>query len=242
MPTRAGARRPVPTLELEEALCPSGGFVAGIDEVGRGAWAGPLSVGVAVVAAGARVPVGLADSKRLSEPSREAMFEPVGAWCERWAVGHASPAECDELGMTRALGLACSRALGALAGEAWPAVLVVDGNVDFVSSALDLIGATAPKWAPPARHRPRVHTVVGGDATCASVAAASVLAKVTRDRIMRALAPDFPPFDFDRNKGYPSPAHRRALDGYGTTSLHRRSWSYVSSLPWPGTGRPVPGL
>jgi Ribonuclease HII len=81
-------------------------------------------------------------------------------------------------------------------------------------------------WAPP------VHTVIGGDARCASVAAASVLAKVTRDRIMRATSEFYPAFDFERNKGYPSPAHQRALCGYGLSAVHRRSWAFVDNLPW----------
>jgi hypothetical protein len=74
--------------------------------------------------------------------------------------------------------------------------------------------------------------VIGGDARCASVAAASVLAKVTRDRIMRATADSYPAFDFERNKGYPSPAHQRALCGYGLSAVHRRSWAFVDYLPW----------
>ena len=93
-------------------------------------------------------------------------------------------------------------------------------------------GAHDAVWAPP------VETVVGGDARCASVAAASVLAKVTRDRIMRATADFYPPFDFERNKGYPSPAHQRALCGYGMTAVHRRSWAFVDNLPWELTSWP----
>jgi ribonuclease HII len=79
---------------------------------------------------------------------------------------------------------------------------------------------------------PTVQTVIKADAKCSSVAAASVLAKVTRDRIMRADAGCYPAFEFDRNKGYPSPTHKRALCGYGLTAIHRRSWVYVDGLPW----------
>ena len=225
-------RRVAPTLELEAACRPPGGLVAGIDEVGRGAWAGPLTVGVAVVAGGAAVPHGLADSKLLTEPVREAMFDPLGTWCASWAVGHASPAECDALGMTAALAVACGRALESLAPAWWPAALILDGVLDYASPALATLAESLPGCCP----MPVVRTVVRGDRTCASVAAASVLAKVTRDRIMRQDAAHFPAFDFDRNKGYPSPVHRRALDGYGPTAIHRRSWSYVAGLPWPGTG------
>ena len=211
--------------EHERALWASGHrWVAGIDEVGRGAWAGPLSVGVAVVAPASPPPDALADSKLLTEARREALFAPVAAWCRAWAVGHAEPGECDELGMTAALGVAAGRALVQLAGRSGvvPDAIVVDGPADFVSGA----------W-PGGGPVPEVRTVVGGDKVCISVAAASVLAKVTRDRLMRELSPSFPAFDFDRNKGYPSPVHRRALAGMGLTSLHRRSWSYVADVPLP---------
>jgi ribonuclease HII len=88
----------------------------------------------------------------------------------------------------------------------------------------------------PAHFEPVVQTVVKADASCVSVAAASVLAKVTRDRIMRQSAECYPPFDFGRNKGYPSPAHQRALRGYGLSAIHRRTWVYVEDLPWSGSG------
>ena len=211
--------------EHERALWASGHrWVAGIDEVGRGAWAGPLSVGVAMVAPASPPPDGLADSKLLTEARREALFAPVAAWCRAWAVGHAEAGECDELGMTAALGVAAGRALAQLAGRSGvvPDAIVVDGPADYVSGA----------W-PGGGPVPEVRTVVGGDKACISVAAASVLAKVTRDRLMRELSPSFPAFDFDRNKGYPSPVHRRALAGMGLTSLHRRSWSYVADVPLP---------
>ena len=220
-------------------------MVAGIDEVGRGAWAGPLSVGVAVLCESPRrIPRGLRDSKQLTEDSREAMFERVAAWCAGWAVGHAGPEECDRLGMTAALRLATRRALDQLSPDVVPDAVVLDGTFDFVSppavpQLFDAEGAveaearcagpgplTGPVWAPP------VTTVIGGDARCASVAAASVLAKVTRDRMMRASADFYPAFDFERNKGYPSPAHQRALCGYGLSAVHRRSWAFVDNLPW----------
>ncbi len=220
-------------------------MVAGIDEVGRGAWAGPLSVGVAVLCESPRrIPRGLRDSKQLTEDSREAMFDRVAAWCAGWAVGHAGPEECDRLGMTAALRLATRRALDQLSPEVVPDAVVLDGTFDFVSPPVlpqlfDTEGgiepdaraavpgeSAGPVWAPP------VKTVIGGDARCASVAAASVLAKVTRDRMMRASADFYPAFDFERNKGYPSPAHQRALCGYGLSAVHRRSWAFVDNLPW----------
>jgi ribonuclease HII len=219
--------------------------VAGVDEVGRGAWAGPLSVGVAVLCESPRrIPTGLRDSKQLTEDVREAIFDKVAAWCAGWAVGHAGPEECDRLGMTAALRLATRRALAQLSPELVPDAVVLDGTFDFVSppeapQLFDAEGGVEPDaicdglgdrgvatWAPP------VETVIGGDARCASVAAASVLAKVTRDRMMRATADSYPAFDFERNKGYPSPAHQRALCGYGLSAVHRRSWAFVDYLPW----------
>lgn len=226
-------------------------LVAGVDEVGRGAWAGPLTVGVAVVCeAPRRIPRGLRDSKQLAEEVRESIFEAVAAWCAAWAVGHAGPEECDRLGMTAALRLATRRALGLLPPAFVPDAVVLDGTFDYVSApaaptlfapdgAADPVAELGPlrradggEWAPP------VTTVVRADARCASVAAASVLAKVTRDRLMRSAAPWYPGFDFDRNKGYPSPAHQRALCGYGLTAVHRRSWAFVDHLPWGMTSWP----
>jgi len=220
-------------------------LVAGVDEVGRGAWAGPLSVGVAVLCESPRrIPKGLRDSKQLTEDAREAMFDRVAAWCAAWAVGHAGPEECDRMGMTAALRLATRRAVDQLPADVVPDAVVLDGSFDFISPprAPQLFDADGgpdpdarcggtdetlrPAWAPP------VTMVIGGDARCASVAAASVLAKVTRDRIMRDSADSYPAFDFERNKGYPSPAHQRALCGYGLSAVHRRSWAFVDSLPW----------
>ena len=199
--------------------------------MGRGAWAGPLSVGVAVLKEGAtRWPTGLRDSKQLPEEAREGMFERVGAWCAAWSVGHAGPDECDALGMTAALRLATRRAFAGLPEYAKPDAVVLDGNFDYVSPP------TAPTLFDADDHdlgcTPTVRKLIKADAVCASVAAASVLAKVTRDRIMREMADSFPPFEFERNKGYPSPVHKRALCGYGMTAIHRRSWVFTENIPW----------
>lgn len=166
------------------------------------------------------MPAWLRDSKQLSEARREEIFEAVGAWCIEWAVGHATPYECDEWGMTIALRLAAERALGGLSVA--PDALLVDGPInllrrsDGVASEFD----------------GHVRPVVGGDARCASVSAASVLAKVVRDRLMRGEAEHFPAYGFERNKGYPSNRHQIALRGYGMSSIHRRSWAYAEDLPW----------
>lgn len=184
-------------------------MVVGLDEVGRGAWAGPLVVGAAVVSQKKRRLKGVRDSKQIAEKEREALFDPLGAWCAHWATGQASAAECDELGMSRAQRLAAGRALEALGVV--PDAVLLDGRWDFVGHE-------------------RTTMVVGGDAKCVSIAAASVLAKVTRDRMMRAQAEIFPPYDFGANKGYPSPKHRAALASVGASPIHRQSWSFMDGV------------
>ena len=191
--------------------------VVGVDEVGRGAWAGPISVGAAVLPRDRRV-YGVRDSKMLTETERERLFDRIASWCRAWAVGHASQAECDALGMTAAQKLAARRALDGLGLV--PDHVLVDGRWDFVGG-----GST--------------ERIVKGDATCLSIAAASILAKVTRDRLMRAEAPHFPAYYFELNKGYPCPRHKMALKAWGPTTIHRRTWVFMESLPW-GVRPPPP--
>lgn len=222
-----------PATGVEAVLFRSGlRQVAGVDEVGRGAWAGPVTVGVAVLGPEgvARFPAGVRDSKALDEPARERLALLLAGVLDNYATGHASPAECDALGMTRALGLAAVRAVRAL-GRRLPPVVLLDGRDDYLSPVLrpglGRGGAGAGRGRPP-----EVRTVVGGDATVALVAAASILAKSARDALMREEAEHYPWYGFDRNKGYPAPAHRMALMAWGTATVHRRSWSYVAQLPW----------
>ncbi len=198
-------------------------LVAGVDEVGRGAWAGPLSVGVAVLAEPAcRIPRGLRDSKQLAETARESIFDAVAAWCAAWAMGHAGPEECDRLGMTAALRLATRRAFDQLPVAFLPDAVVLDGTFDYVSPPAEQTlfdpedpgrpgpGDPEARGAPDvglgASSAPHVETVVKADARCASVAAASVLAKVTRDRIMRSRAAWYPPSSSSATRDTP---HRR---------------------------------
>lgn len=207
---RAPARR-APTLAVERQLWDAGHqIVVGVDEVGRGSWAGPLTVGAAVLPQDRRV-YKVRDSKMLSEAQREALFDRVAGWCSAWAVGHASAEECDRLGMSAAQKLAAARALDGLGVT--PDRVLIDGNWDFVGTG-------------------NTQRIVKGDAKCLSIAAASILAKVSRDRIMRAEAEHFPAFDFDLNKGYPCPRHKMALKAFGPTSIHRRSWVFMDHLPW----------
>lgn len=200
-----------PSLRQERELWDSGcEFVAGMDEVGRGAWAGPLTVGAAVLPRDRRVN-GVRDSKMLTERERERLFDRVADWCVTWAVGHASHEECDALGMSAAQKLAARRALDGLSVPVDKVLL--DGNWDFVGDG-------------------RTIKLVKGDARCLSIAAASILAKVSRDRIMRAEAEHFPGYDFDQHKGYSCEGHMTALRAMGPSSIHRRSWAFMDKLPW----------
>lgn len=208
---RRANRNTAPSLLHERALWDAGAdVVVGVDEVGRGAWAGPLTIGAAVVPRDKRI-YKIRDSKMLTEPEREAMFGRIAGWCRAWAVGHATHEECDELGMSAAQRLAARRAIDGLGLV--PDAVLVDGNWDFVGGG-------------------NTKRLIKGDATCVSIAAASILAKVTRDRIMRLEADHFPAYDFELNKGYPCPRHKAALKAFGPTSIHRRTWVFMDHLPW----------
>ncbi|MGQ0743688.1 MAG: ribonuclease HII [Acidimicrobiales bacterium] len=220
-------RSQIPGLVLERGLWEAGhGWVVGVDEVGRGSWAGPISVGAAVLPRDRRV-YGVRDSKALTAEARERLFDRLTGWCRAWGVGHASVAECDALGMAEAQRLAAGRAVAmvsvGLGAEAHDGAAVVDGRWDFLAAC---------GFA-------EVRRVVRADVTCLSVATASVLAKVVRDRIMRAEGAAFPGYDFDRNKGYPCPRHRAALAAWGPTTLHRRAWVFMDGLAWTGVPRLV---
>lgn len=204
-----------PSRSLETALREQGhDVIVGVDEVGRGAWAGPLMVGAAVLPPDRRV-YGVRDSKMLSEVQRERLFDRVAGWCTAWAVGAASQEECDRIGMAEAQRLAARRAVDGL-GVA-PDHVLIDGNWDFVG-----LGSTT--------------RIIKGDAKCLSIAAASILAKVTRDRYMRREASHFPGYEFDSNKGYPCPRHKMALHAYGPSAIHRRTWIFMEGLVWGNAG------
>lgn len=204
-----------PTLDHEAALHAEGHrYVIGCDEVGRGAIAGPVAVGLAVV--DLRIgpfPPGLRDSKLLSEKRREALAPLTVAWARHSAVGLADASEVDALGLTAALGLAGKRALAALHGEGASireSIILLDGAFDWLNPAL-----STPL---PVRLR------VKADRDCASVAAASVVAKVHRDRIMIAADARTPGYDWTGNKGYGSAGHFAAIAELGATGMHRHTW------------------
>jgi ribonuclease HII len=197
-----------PDLAFETAALARGlTRVAGVDEAGRGPLAGPV-VAAAVILNPARIPPGLNDSKRLSAAARDRLFDAIRA-AAQVGVGQASVAEIDTLNILRASHLAMTRALTALAPVDHA---IIDGN---------LIPRDLPCTA---------EAVVKGDARCLSVAAASIIAKVTRDRIMVDLAQQFPGYGWDGNAGYPTKSHRAALQILGVTPHHRRSFQPVHQI------------
>lgn len=209
-----------PTHAVERSLRATTGakVVAGVDEVGRGAWAGPVTVCAAVTGL-RRPPEGLTDSKLLNPRRRAEIAGTLESWVTAYAFGHSTPDEIDRLGMTAALRLAAVRALETL--PVTPEAVILDGKHDYLG---------AP-W--------RVRTVIKGDQSCVAVAAASVLAKVRRDGMMAELGARHGPFAFHDNAGYPSPVHRAALAQHGPTPHHRLSWAYLDALPrWKHLKRP----
>ncbi len=207
-----------PHLEVEHGLHAAGHrFVIGCDEVGRGAIAGPVAVGLAVIdARRSAVPVGLRDSKLLSEKRREQLFPVARDWASFSTVGLASAREVDEVGIIAALGLAGFRALAALRGagaDIRDSVILLDGNVDWLTRALD--------------SRMPVVTRVKADRDCGSVAAASVVAKVHRDSIMIDADATTPGYGWAANKGYGSAGHFEAIARLGATSEHRLTWLHA---------------
>ena len=220
----AGTTSRKPSLRVERALQREGHrLLAGMDEVGRGALAGPVSVGVVVIDDVCRsAPVGVKDSKLLSHQMRERMVPKIQRWATAYAVGHASPGEIDQYGIMVALRLAGTRALAAL--PVVPELVILDGNHDWLTDPerVGLLGflesgvALAP-CVP-------VRTMVKADLFCSSVAAASVLAKVERDAMMVALAAEVPGYAWELNKGYSAPEHFAALKCRGPSVHHRRSW------------------
>ncbi len=251
------AAKPVADLEYERLLFAAGArAVAGIDEVGRGSMAGPVSVGVAVIGPEASLEVGgLIDSKALSPARRESMVPEIRRWCAV-EVGHVDPQDVDALGMTLSLRLAAQRALAALARRGYRAdAALLDGKHDWFTPAStsgstvaqgDLLSLLETSRDPvleryevllveawdgvgdPATMP--VTMVIKGDYKCASIAAASVVAKVERDELMVAMDARYPGYEWVKNKGYGSVAHREAISRLGPSPVHRLSWSLPASV------------
>lgn len=194
-----------PDLALEQAAAlQHKGLVAGIDEAGRGPWAGPV-VAAAVILDPNRLPSGLNDSKRLTAQKREKLFAQIKT-CALVGIGVVPVETIDRLNILQATLLAMSEAIAHLPER--PAAALVDGR-------------QAPSLDCPAQ------TVVGGDARSASIAAASIIAKVTRDRVMTELATSFQGYGWERNKGYGTREHAVALEQLGVTPHHRRSFAPI---------------
>ncbi|NBX03227.1 MAG: ribonuclease HII [Alphaproteobacteria bacterium] len=184
------------------------GIICGVDEAGRGPWAGPVVAAAAIIDA-SNIPAGINDSKKLTAAKRDALFDHILA-CAKTGVGIASVEEIDTLNILGATKLAMCRAVENL-GVA-PDVALVDGN------------------RVPEKMRCRVQTVVGGDALSLSIAAASIIAKVTRDRMMEELAREYPGYGWEKNAGYGTALHQAGLAKYGVTPHHRRSFAPIRVL------------
>lgn len=196
-----------------------------MDEVGRGAVAGPVSVGVVAIGLTCRsAPHGVKDSKLLTSNAREAMVPKIRRWARSWGVGHASPEEIDAWGIMIGLRLAGERALKACGVS--PDLIILDGNHDWLTrpERVGLLAFMDPDMAQ-TPSTPPVRTVIKGDMRCSSVAAASVLAKVERDAVMVDLHQEHPLYGWNVNKGYAAPEHLGALRRHGTCDHHRRSWN-----------------
>jgi len=177
-------------------------FVCGVDEAGRGPLAGPVCAAAVILPDGCALP-GLDDSKKLTEKKREALYDPIRVQAIAYGIAFASVEEIEEMNILSAALLAMNRAIAQL--DPAPDLALIDGN-------------TTRDISVPAR------AVVGGDGKCACIAAASVLAKVTRDRYMKELALRYPEYGFEQHKGYGTKAHYAAVEEYGLCPAHRPSF------------------
>ena len=218
-------RSTVPTLRVERAMLRDGvRWLASVDEVGRGALAGPVTVGVVLVDLSVRTaPHGLRDSKLLTPEARTRLAPKVRRWAPAHAVGHAGADEIDAFGILCALRRAGERALAELPER--PDAVLLDGSYDWLTrpapTLFDDPADDVPAYA--------VTTRIKADLSCAGVAAASVLAKTERDRLMVDLAVEHPEYGWAINKGYATPEHRAALREHGPCVQHRRTWHLLAS-------------
>lgn len=190
------------TWEYEEAYRETHPVICGVDEAGRGPLAGPV-VAAAVILPEGYIPEGLNDSKKVSPKKREKLFDEIREKAIAYGIGMASPAEIDEINILNAAMLAMHRAIDAM--EIKPDLALVDGNVvrNFQVDAVP---------------------VVGGDAKSPSIAAASILAKVTRDRLCLEMDAEYPLYGFAVHKGYPTKAHMDAVREHGPSPIHRKTF------------------
>jgi len=219
------AKKNRPTLDFENNLFSRGAkLIAGMDEVGRGCLAGPVSVGVAVINIDCiNPPENLADSKLLTHEQREELLPLVKTWVKDFAVGHASNDEIDEIGLTRALRRAGRRALVQLVTK--PDHLILDGKHNWLMPEKETQNMFEQEFDDGSLSVDlKIITQIKADLTCASVAAASIVAKTTRDQMMAELSKEFPNYFWAENKGYAAPEHLEAIKSFGATKYHRVSW------------------
>ena len=209
-------------LAFERPLIARGEIVVGLDEVGRGALAGPLTVGAVVLCEILDPPAALTDSKLLTALRREELQVPIKQWASAWSLGSVSSQEIDEWGLRLALAVAATRAVQGL--DVTPTHALIDGSFNLLDAPADVkFGSSAP---PELLFSKMAHTtIVKGDQKSATIAGASVLAKVSRDAFMTQLSDEFPAYEWAGNKGYGAPGHLKALSQVGPTAYHRTSWN-----------------
>jgi ribonuclease HII len=209
-------------LAFERPLIARGEIVVGLDEVGRGALAGPLTVGAVVITEIVDPPSELTDSKLLTANRREALQEPIKLWASAWSLGSVSSQEIDEWGLRLALAVAATRAVQGL--DVVPTYALIDGSFNLLDAPADVKFGSSP---PPELVFSKIPhtTIVKGDQKSATIAGASVLAKVSRDAFMTELSEEFPAYGWSGNKGYGAAGHLNALSEFGATVYHRRSWN-----------------
>jgi ribonuclease HII len=203
-----------PDAELEKKLYEQGfRDIVGLDEAGRGPWAGPLTTGAVVLNERFELLDGVADSKKLSEKKRESLFDQIRASVKAFGVGVVSSQEIDTLGVSAAVNLGMQRA-----------ILQVEEMIGNKAHYLIIDGGTTPIQGYPQQK------IIKGDMLHYSISAASILAKVTRDRIMKEYAKQFPEYFFEKHVGYGTKLHSQALAEFGPCELHRFSYKPIYSI------------
>ncbi len=222
-----------PTLRFERTFSSHGHrYLAGCDEVGRGALAGPVSVGIVVIdLTVVRSLKGVRDSKLLSPANRELMVPKIQRWAAASAVGHASAEEIDDVGLIAALRRAGTRAWQKAAETVRPDAVLLDGNHNWLSPSYQSSLFDDPSLDREQGCDSPVFTRIKADMHCTSVAAASVLAKVERDSMMAGMAERYGHYQWDVNKGYATASHRAAIAEHGPSEFHRKSWRLGPEVP-----------
>jgi ribonuclease HII len=210
-------------LEFERDLVDRGEVVVGIDEVGRGALAGPLLVGAVTIHTCAEPPAGLDDSKRLTHTQRTSLVDPLRSWAAEWSLGVVTSAEIDDWGMRVALAVGATRALEGFRSA--PTHALVDGPLNLLSATLEFRGRAITTSPALTFETLPVTMIIDGDQKSAAIAAAAVLAKVARDAMMVELHEECSDYGWRHNMGYGVPEHLEAIRRIGVSAHHRVSWN-----------------